>query len=70
MTAAIRSVVALTSGSTVCARCEVLHVVTGGERHAVEPHLPHLPICDVCAAWDDPAGYAAMHERLGTEEAT
>jgi hypothetical protein len=64
---AIRSVVALTSGSAPCARCEAFHAVTGGQWHAVEPHLPHLPVCDSCAQWDDPDGFAAMQERLGTE---
>ncbi len=64
----IRSVIALTSGRAICARCEAFHTVTGGELHAVEPALPHLPVCDVCSAWDDPDGYAVMMSLLGVEE--
>ncbi len=64
----IASVIALTSGRAICARCERFHAVSGGELHAVEPELQHLPVCDVCAREDDPDGYAVMMSLLGLEE--
>jgi hypothetical protein len=44
--------------------------VTGGEWHAVEPALPHLPICDACAWFDDRDVYAAVLSWRRTKEAT
>lgn len=60
MTSRVAHVLARCSGSAACARCLGTVPVAAAAWHAAEREATHLPICDLCARRDDPAGYAAL----------